>query len=327
MGSEISRAELQLCMAVKNIQKPLFTEDDLRAFGAMAFKDALEDWSVDFERLCGLDVFRAEGENYRITGHGQAYVERVIASEFFGKMLLRAEQSKAFGCFCERVYGQNLTQFGTADMNQLSELAGVLSLSEQSQVLDAGCGIGTLAEYLSDVTGAKITGVDSAEPAIERAIERTRDKLHRLNFQVGDINHIDFLPAFDAVISVDTLYFAKDISVTISQMKAVLKAGGQMGLFFTEVAGPNDTVEMLAADQTRLARALRANDLGFEAHDLTESNVQFWRRSQQVAEQMLPEFEAEGSKELCEGRMGEGAAVLALADAGRMSRYLYHVTL
>jgi ubiquinone/menaquinone biosynthesis C-methylase UbiE len=193
-------------------------------------------------------------------------------------------------------------------------------------VLDVGCGIGATTEYISDITGAKITGIDLAEPVIERARERIRDKAERLTFSLADISDID-LPSesFDTVISVDTLYFSKDLTKTIGQLKTLLQQSGQMGLFYSEiVTSITGSREELAADQTKLAKALKANGLTFTTYDFTESNLAFWQRSQQIVAEMKPEFEAEGNKDLSEGRIVEGNSVLELAKAGRMSRYLYH---
>src|ERR1051325_8867672 len=103
MSKDLTKAEVQLCMAVKNARKSPFTQDDLRVFGDLAFKDDLQDWSTEFDQLRNLSIFRMEGDGYVLTKAGQTYVEKVIANEFFGKMLLRAEQSKAFAKFCERV--------------------------------------------------------------------------------------------------------------------------------------------------------------------------------------------------------------------------------
>jgi hypothetical protein len=98
-----------------------------------------------------------------------------------------------------------------------------------------------------------------------------------------------------------------------------------MGLFYSEiVTAITGSREQLAADQTKLAQALQANGLAFTTYDLTESNLAFWQRSQQIVTEMKTEFEAEGSKDLCQGRIVEGESVLELAKAGRMSRYLYH---
>jgi len=326
MSQEISKAEVQLCLSVKNIRKPSFTKDDLLGFGQMAFKDELEDWSAAFDSFCRRNLLHADGDQYSLTPEGEKYAERIVTRELFGKMFVRAERSQAFGRFCERVYGRNLTQFGTADMDQLEKLIAVLGLNEQSRALDVGCGVGATTEYISDITGAKITGIDLAEPCVERARERTRDKTERLNFLIANINDIDLPPeSFDTIISVDTLYFAKDLTRTIGQLKTLLKQDGQMGLFFSEVVMEiGGSREQLAADQTKLARALGANGLSFTSHDLTASNLAFWRKSQEVIAEMKPDFEAEGNKDLCEGRIVEGDSVLALAIAGRMSRYLYH---
>ncbi len=46
-----------------------------------------------------------------------------------------------------------------------------------------------------------------------------------------------------------------------------------------------------------------------------------------VLAEMQPDFEAEGNKDLCEGRLSEGSGVLAMVKAGRMSRHLYHARL
>ena len=326
MSQEISKPEIQLCLAAKNIRKPSFTKDDLVGFGQMAFKDELEDWSAAFDSFCQRNLFRVVGDHYSLTPEGEKYAEQIVTRELFGKMFVRAERSKAFGRFCERVYGRNLTQFGTADMEQLEKLIAVLGLNEQSRALDIGCGIGATTEYISDLTGARITGIDLAEPCIERARERTRGKAERLNFLIANINDIDLPPeSFDTVISVDTLYFAKDLTRTVSRLKTLLKPDGQMGLFFSEVVMEiGASREQLAADQTKLARALSANGISFTSHDFTASNLAFWRRSQEIIVEMKPEFEAEGNKDLCEGRIVEGDSVLALAVAGRMSRYLYH---
>src|SRR4030095_13078634 len=119
MSQEISKAEVQLCLAAKNIRKPSFTKDDLLGFGQMAFKEELEDWSAAFDSFCRQNLFRADGDHYSLTPEGEKYAEQIVTRELFGKMFVRAERSLAFGRFCERVYGKNLTQFGTADMDQL----------------------------------------------------------------------------------------------------------------------------------------------------------------------------------------------------------------
>ncbi len=326
MNEAISTAAVQLCMAVKNIHKPRFSQDELRAFGELMFKDELQDWAPAFERLLDRNIFSAEGEVYLLTEAEKSHVEKVIANEFFGSMLLRAEKSPTFAEFCERVYGRNLTQFGTTDMEELNQLLRVLKLDENSQVLDLGCGIGAVAEYISDETQAHISAIDAAENVVARTTERTREKAHRLNFLVGDLNQLNFSPAsFDTVIAIDTLYFAKDSNGVIGQLKNLLRPGGQMGIFYSDVLTPMDSPDLLNPEQTKLGRALAANGLEFTSLDLNASNQAFWQRSVDVARELQPAFIAEGNKDLCEGRIVEGRAIIGLVKAGRMCRYLYHV--
>ena len=54
-----------------------------------------------------------------------------------------------------------------------------------SRVLDVGCGNGKIAEYISDLTQASVTGIDYVPEAISHAQERTAEKRGRLSFIFG----------------------------------------------------------------------------------------------------------------------------------------------
>ncbi len=88
----------------------------------------------------------------------------------------------------------------------LEDLLARFELKPGDHLLDLGCGAGVIAEYISDQTGARVTGLDYATPAVTAANERTADKRSALTFLQGDMNALD-LPAqsFDAAISLDTL--------------------------------------------------------------------------------------------------------------------------
>jgi len=211
-------------------------------------------------------------------------------------------------------------------MEQIQLLLDALRLQPGEEVLDAGCGTGEMTEHLAGVTGARFTGIDTAERAIHNAQERTRGKAG-VTFRRGDLNALDpSLGAFDAVVAIESLYFAKDLTATFTQLKSLLRPRGRMGLFYTQVLMPNDPVEMLAAGETKVARALKTSGLAFETHDLSESDRRFWARSQAVIAELSAQFEAEGIGDLSQGRAGEGKAVLDLAEQGRVRRYLYCVS-
>jgi ubiquinone/menaquinone biosynthesis C-methylase UbiE len=234
---------------------------------------------------------------------------------------LRSEQSPTFIRYCERVYGEMLNQFGTADMEQLTLLLDVLRLRPGSHALDGGCGTGAMTRYLADKSGARFVGIDTAGPAIVRAQELAAASADRLAFKMGTMDALDFPPAsFDAVVVIDSLYFCKDLTATIGQFLRILRTGGQMGLFYTHIVESSES--SLAAGDTKLGAALRANGLAFDVHELSESARRFWQRSKDVAEDMRVDFEAEGNADLM--HLGETEAVLDLIRRGRHARYLYH---
>jgi ubiquinone/menaquinone biosynthesis C-methylase UbiE len=237
--------------------------------------------------------------------------------------LVKAARSKAFARFCERVYGRHLGQCGTTDMEQLHALLDSLALSRGERILDLGCGLGMISEYVAEQTGARVTGIDCAAGGIAEAIARAQGK-DGILFQVGDMDALD-LPArsFDAVIAIDVLYFASDLRATVSSLIQALKLSGRMAVYHTEMVPTGGTTDALEPQATSVAIALDANRLKYTWRDMTENDIRFWTRSKSIAEEMKPEFEAEGDATLCVGRLAESNAVLELAATGRVRRYLY----
>jgi SAM-dependent methyltransferase len=234
---------------------------------------------------------------------------------------LRSERSPAFIRYCERVHGAMLNQYGSADLQQLTFLLELLRLRSGSHVLDAGCGTGHTTRYLAEKSHARFLGIDTAEPAIRRAQELAAPVSDSLAFKVATMDALDFSPgSFDAVIAIESLYFCKDLASTIGQFQKILRSRGQLALFFTHIAGA--TGESLAAADTRLGAALRANNIAFDVYDFSENDRSFWKRSKEIAEELRTDFETEGNVDLM--HLNETDAVLELIQKGRHARYLYH---
>jgi cyclopropane fatty-acyl-phospholipid synthase-like methyltransferase len=317
------QALVDLCLVVKNIRKPPWSREEFLE-AAKVFPHPESEWDVALEIVVAARALRVEDNRYVLTEKGDEYVDGIIASEVFGKYILRSEQSKAFGLFCERAYGRNLCQFNAADQDQLHELIDALCLDETSRVLDVGCGVGMVTEYISDVTRASILGLDSSRPLIQRAQERTQSKAKKLSFLLGNMNRIDVGDGrFDAITAIDTLYFARNVPETIRQMKALLNPKGRMGLLFSEALGEGDSPEKLEPDKTKLAIALSQNGLIFETLDLSANDEALWNRCKSAAEELKEQFEQEGNADLLNARMGEVNGMLSLIKDGRARRYLY----
>jgi cyclopropane fatty-acyl-phospholipid synthase-like methyltransferase len=208
---------------------------------------------------------------------------------------------------------------------QLDKLLEVLRLTESDRVLDIGCGNGRITEYLHELTGARMTGIDISAEAIAQARARAAAESGRLTFRVGNMNRLDFEPqTFDAVIAIDTLYYVDDLAETLRQLKAVLRPAGRMGLFYTQWIDDRADKARLLPDHTSLALLLKKHDLKFTAFALTEREDAHWRKKLAVLEELRGEFEREGNLALYHYRHSE-ALRYANWDVSKRSRHLYHV--
>ncbi|MFW9991737.1 MAG: class I SAM-dependent methyltransferase [Candidatus Odinarchaeota archaeon] len=298
-------------------------------------KEKLANWTGAFESLHTKGFVQLDGHSYVLTSSGRHHAERVRRERIkertgkrFSDSLIRCEKSEAFSFFCRSVFGKDLSQANMMDLVQLEKLLEVLDLRTGDQVLDLGCGIGRIAEYISDTTHARVLGIDVATEAIKRARERTREKRDRLEFREGDMNDLT-LPAanVDAIIAIDTLHYVENLDATITQMKAILKPRGQMGLFSFQYLSANDSQDILLPDNTHLARILKKKRLSFRTWDFTEREKEIRRKQLQIATELMEDFRAEGNLDLCEDRIEECEIDLPRLDAGKKRRYLYHIQL
>jgi cyclopropane fatty-acyl-phospholipid synthase-like methyltransferase len=250
--------------------------------------------------------------------------------DFYTRYYQSTATSKAYATFCERVFGANFAQHGFSDMAQVDSLLAFLNLRPGDRVLDLACGNGGIAAYIASQTGAYLTGIDYVSEAIRQAQARTRDRTKRLVFRIMDIGALDFPPgSFDALISIDTLYFT-NLPDTIHQMKLILKPGGQMGIFYSQGVSPRNPAETfdfnsLHPDKTPLAVALREHGLRYKVWDYTAEDYAHALLKKKVAEDLRAELEAEGNLFLYKSRYGEAVRVLKAVDADAHRRFLYHV--
>jgi SAM-dependent methyltransferase len=102
------------------------------------------------------------------------------------------------------------------------DFAGV---GEDEQVLDLGCGTGSLSAALAKrTTTGRITGVDFSEIYVEFAKARNDDP--RIEFQVGDACALAFDDAqFDRVLSLLMLQFVPEAERAVAEMRRVARPG------------------------------------------------------------------------------------------------------
>ncbi|UCG90132.1 MAG: class I SAM-dependent methyltransferase [Candidatus Heimdallarchaeota archaeon] len=250
-------------------------------------------------------------------------------SDWYNHNLLRCAKSKAYAQFCEKVFGKNLYQFNVLDMDQLDCLISSLDLNSNDLVLDLGCGLGKVTEYIQVKTGAKITGIDFAEQLIQWAKDNTEKNNDALEFQVGNMNELFFPPSsFNAIYAIDTLYPTNidDLVATITKLKELLKPNGQLGIFFAQIIESKEQQHILEPNQTEMAQALKNNNLNFTVIDFTQNARDIWEREISIGNELREMFDKEGNLDLCEDRIADGKRCVFRIDNQLQKRYFYHVS-
>ncbi len=332
----LSEAEIQVLASVQAAELDAAPTDRAALEkGGERFWMFLEDWSGAFSNLAEKGLIDGDESGYRLTETGKplgyAYNrERPNKYWYYYRRFYPAAYASAtHSRLCERVFGKDLCQEGMVDMAALEDILARLDLRPGDELVDLGCGAGVIAEYISDRTGARVTGLDYAAPAIAEAMERTADKRSRLTFVQGDMNALD-LPgrSFDAAISLDTLYWVADLGDTLSQVVRTLKPGGQIGIFMLADRGEGDPPSTLEAGNSDLGQALSKLNLTYDAYDYATRNGEFWRRIFEAATELRDDFEAEGNGFIAASLIGEAEEeFLPAIEAGTLACYLYHVRL
>ena len=252
--------------------------------------------------------------------------------DFYDNFYRATAASAAHSEFCTRVFGLDLCQHGFADVTQLDALIAAAQLGLGRRVLDLGCGTGLIAEYLSDRSGAHVTGLDYVPDAIRQACERTRAKADKLDFVVGDINALALPPsAYDVIVSIDTIYFSEDYTATIAALAEALRPGGRLAFLYSHGREPWVPVEefdvsTLPAPNTPLAKALAANEFGYTFVDFTADDLRLAIHRQEVLADLRDQFEAEGNLFIYDNRLGDANGIRQACEDGLQRRYLYTAT-
>ena len=233
-----------------------------------------------------------------------------------------AAKSNAFQNFCTDAFGEDFSQDGFSDIEQINRILQYIPKQGNVHILDIGCGNGKMLGYLQQKTGAYIHGFDYSEKAIE-----TAKKLYPENseFREGIIGEIEYeAEQFDVIISMDTMYFAKDMTTFVAQVQTWLKPNGVLFVGYQEGDVMPKTKD---AHTTVLAEALRQNEMQYEVENITRQTYDLLLKKRAIAEIHREEFEAEGHQNWYEMLVGqtEYANVPYEEFQKNMARYLYVV--
>jgi len=126
--------------------------------------------------------------------------------------------------------GKQYTQASAHQKQWGAKLISELVLRGDEQILDLGCGDGALTAQLAEsVPQGGVVGIDSSRSMIETARER---RGHNVQFELMDINQLDFREQFDVVFSNATLHWIKDHRNLLARVVRSLKDNGAVRFNF-----------------------------------------------------------------------------------------------
>lgn len=124
-----------------------------------------------------------------------------------------------FCCKCMNIINQQMYK----------KTVSILSLNKKQKLLDIGYGNGYLLHLADKAFGCNLYGIDISEDMKTLATKRNKKaaKENRLNLEVGDCCKLNFPDnTFDAVSSINTVYFWSDTVKGLSEIRRCLLPGG-----------------------------------------------------------------------------------------------------
>ncbi len=234
-----------------------------------------------------------------------------------------AKTSKAFSSFCNETFGSDFSQDGFSDINQVRLILDSIPRKPNLRILDIGCGNGKLLAYLQKCINCHIYGFDYSEMAI-----KTAQGLYSVNssFKVGVIGETTYNENyFDVIISMDTIYFADDMSGFIRQVKSWLKPDGIFIVGYQE----GDVIPKTSSlTDSKIVKCFNDNNMIYEYKDLTYDTYKLLNKKREVAMKYKNEFEKENNSEWYDMIIwqSEYANTTFEAYEEKMARYFFVAT-
>lgn len=231
-----------------------------------------------------------------------------------------AGKSNAFRAFCMDAFGQDFSQDGFSDINQIDLILQYIPVRDEVHILDIGCGNGKMLGYLQKKTRAYIHGFDYSEQAIKTARALFPQNAEFREGVIGEVEYTE--EQFDVIISMDTIYFAKDMAAFVSQVRRWLKPDG---VFFVGYQEGDVIPKTPDGEGTELSRALDKNGMFYEVNDITKQTYDLLQRKRKAALRHQAEFEAEGYESWFDLLMLQTECALEPFEQfqDKMARYIY----
>lgn len=135
------------------------------------------------------------------------------------------------------------------------ELLKLCQITENSKVLDVGCGVGATASYIAKKYQVQVTGIDKSERMIQQATKRVekRKVTDLVELKVAEATDLPFEDnSFDIVMTESVLSFVENKTKAIDEFVRVIKPGGYIGLnesLLLDKSPPKNILDVLENSQ------------------------------------------------------------------------------
>lgn len=204
-------------------------------------------------------------------------------------------ESPTYSEWCKRVYGFDLKQMGMVTMSELELFFDKVKLPPIANILDVGCCVGYMSDYISKHYNTYVTGIDIDQDAIYYAEERFATNKY-LSFQVMDFNELQFESnSFDLIYWFDTLYFTgsvENLRSVLDKCMQILKPNGTLVIFWVNFPKMYLMTEP-SADNTQVGIWCNDNNVKFQCFDLTTHIRNFYNKAVQTLYDLEPQLKIE----------------------------------
>jgi tocopherol O-methyltransferase len=143
------------------------------------------------------------------------------------------------------IWTEGITNFSDSLANTNRILMELAEIKDSEKILDAGCGVGGSAVFLTRKKNVLVTGISLSEKQVSFAKRRVREMMldKKIAFHVMDYGKTPFIPgSFDVVWACESLSSAPDKTLPIKEFYRLLKDGGRLILsdFFLAPGNPDD---------------------------------------------------------------------------------------
>lgn len=162
------------------------------------------------------------------TEYHQSIINYYEKAEISYRDVWDLDHSMAFHC---GFWGKGISSIRAALLHQNDVMAQWINLKPQDKLLDAGCGIGGSAIYLSKNYHCQTTGISIVPHQIEQATQKAKQHgiASKTSFVVADYCNTPFENhSFDVIWAIESVCYTPDKKDFIKEAYRLLKPGGKL---------------------------------------------------------------------------------------------------